>query len=328
MIIPAHDSGAWLAQTIESVLGQTWPDLELIVVDDGSTQDLRSRVARYGRAVSYIRQDNAGAGAARNTGLRAAAGDYIAFLDHDDLWLPEKLSIQLAVATRHPDSGLIVCDGVQFDGETILRPSLIGGPLGERLAASPEGEISGRFYREFLQRHPVACPAQGLIPRAVTERIGPLTTTRGEASDLDYHLRIAREYPVTFHRDRLVRWRYVPTSVSGPHERRPVEWAVMAVAAVGRQRSLCAPEDRSFVAAHFRSLARETGRKVFQYGRRGDRPYARSRLVKLLRLAPWGSRAILYLIALDLPAGLTTALLRVRRWLRALRGAARPSSEP
>ena len=67
-------------------------------------------------------------GAARNTGVRAASGDYLAFLDADDLWLPEKLAVQLAIAERHPDSGMIVCDGVYFDGATILAPPADGAP--------------------------------------------------------------------------------------------------------------------------------------------------------------------------------------------------------
>jgi glycosyltransferase involved in cell wall biosynthesis len=317
VIIAAYNSGPWLVETVDSVLAQTWPYREIIVVDDGSTEDLQACLAPRRSAVAYIRQRNAGPGAARNAGLRVAVGDYVAFLDHDDLWLPEKLSIQLAVATRHPESGLIVCDGVQFDGDRILRDHLIGGPLAERLAAAPEGEITGRFYREFLRGHPLACPAQGLIPRPVVDRIGPLSTVRGEASDLDYYLRIANAYPVTLHRDRLVRWRYLPSSVSGPQERRSVEWAVMTVGVLGRQRALCAPEDRPAVVSRFREVAREAAGEAFHYGMQRDRAYGRTRLARLHRVAPRESRAWLYLAALGLPSPLVTALIHARRRLRA-----------
>jgi len=316
VIIAAYNSGRLLTETVESALRQTYPRREIIVVDDGSTEDLRAHLAPYGDAISYIRQDNAGAGAARNNGLRAAAGDYIAFLDHDDLWLPAKLEVQLAAAARHPESGLIVCDGVQFDGETVLSPRLIGGTLGERMAVAPRGEITGRFYREFIEGNLVSCPAQGLIPRHVVERIGPLTTTRGEGSDLDYHLRIALEYPLTFHRHSLVRWRYLPSSVSGPHGRREVEWAVMTLAVLSRHRSLCPAEDRPLVLSKFRSLARQTARAAYYRGRQRDRAYARSRLARLLRLAPWESRAAVYLVALGLPAVLVSGLARCGWWLR------------
>lgn len=192
--------------------------------------------------------------------------------------------------------------------------------------AAPGGEITGRFYREFIHGNLVACPSQGLIPRQVVERVGPLTTTRGEASDFDYHLRIALAYPVTFHRDPLVRWRYLPSSVSGPQERRPVEWAVMTVAVLGRHRALCAAEDRPLVVSRFRTLARQAAREAFHYGRQHDSGYARSRLLKLLRLAPWRSGALLYLVALSFPGALIAALIHGRRRLRAAwRALARPA---
>lgn len=314
VIIAAHNSGVWLTETVDSALAQTGVRCEIIVVDDGSTEDVHARVRPYGSAVSYIRQENAGAGAARNTGVRAAAGDFIAFLDHDDVWLPDKLSIQLAVAVRHPESGLIVCDGVYFDGERILRPSLFGPALTARFAATPQPEITGSFYREFVLHNQVSCPAQTLIPRAVVERVGDLAATRGQASDFDYYLRIAHDYPVTFHRDRLVRWRYLASSVSGPEERRSIEWTVMAVAVLARHQAICASQHRPLVVSRFRELAREAARKAFHYGRLRDRVYARACLGKLRRLAPRESRAALYLAGLSLPPLVVTTF--VHSWLR------------
>ena len=314
VIIAAHNSGAWLTETVDSALAQAGVRCEVIVVDDGSTEDVHARVRPYGSAVSYIRQENAGAGAARNTGVRAASGDFIAFLDHDDVWLPDKLSIQLAMAARHPESGLIVCDGVYFDGERIIRPSLFGPAVTARLAATPQAEITGSFYREFVHGNQVSCPAQTLIPRAVVERVGELAATRGEASDFDYYLRIAHDYPVTFHRDRLVRWRYLASSVSGPEERRSIEWTVMAVVVLSRHQAICAPHHRPLVVSRFRELAREAARKAFHYGRRRDRAYARACLGKLRRLAPRESRAALYLAGLSLPPLVVTAF--VHGWLR------------
>ena len=318
VVIAAHNSGAWLTETIDSALAQTWSRREIIVVDDGSTQDLRACLQPYRSAVSYIRQDNAGAGAARNTGIRAASGDFIALLDHDDLWLPNKLSTQIAAAARHPESGLIVCDGVHFDGERILRESLYSPWLRKQLAAAPDGEITGSFYREFVDSNQVACPAQTLIPRAVIERTGALAATRGEASDLDYYLRIAHDHPVTFHRDRLVRWRYLASSVSGPEKRRPIEYAVMAVAVLSRHQALCAPQHRAMVMSRRRDLARTAALRAFRHGYRRDRAYARACLLKLRRLAPRESRAALYLAALSLPPAVMVALVHCWRQVRDL----------
>jgi glycosyltransferase involved in cell wall biosynthesis len=318
VVIAAYNSGAWLIEAVESALAQTWPRREVIVVDDGSTVDLWALLEPCKSAVTHIRQENAGAGAARNTGVRAASGDFIAFLDHDDVWLPDKLATQIAVAARHPESGLIVCDGVQFDGERILRESLYSPTLRRRFAAATGTEITDRFYYEFLDSNQVACPAQTLIPRAVMERTGVLAMTRGEASDLDYYLRIAHDYPVTFLRDRLVRWRYLASSVSGPAERRSIEWAVMAVSVLSRHRALCAPQHRSMVASRLGEIARGAALKAFHYGYRQDRAYARASLLKLRRLAPRESRAALYLAALALPPAVVTALAQCWRQARGL----------
>jgi glycosyltransferase involved in cell wall biosynthesis len=97
VLIPTYNRAYIVCRAIESVLAQTYPDIEVIVVDDGSTDDTRERIARFGDAVRYIYQQNAGLAAARNTGLAAARGEFIALQDSDDLWLPWKLEAQMAV---------------------------------------------------------------------------------------------------------------------------------------------------------------------------------------------------------------------------------------
>ena len=92
VIIPAYNHAAFLGQTIESALNQTWQDFEIIVVDDGSRDETPQVAARFGSAIRYIRQANHGMAATRNNGIRQASGEVISFLDDDDLWLPNYLS--------------------------------------------------------------------------------------------------------------------------------------------------------------------------------------------------------------------------------------------
>ncbi|MGA2602767.1 MAG: glycosyltransferase family 2 protein [Verrucomicrobiia bacterium] len=124
VVIPTYNYGHYICETVESALAQTYSPVEIIVVDDGSTDDTRERLATYGNRVRYIRQQNRGLSAARNTGIQAAQGAFIALLDSDDLWLPDKLERQVAVAVHQPDAGLVaseaftICeDGQRLDFE-------------------------------------------------------------------------------------------------------------------------------------------------------------------------------------------------------------------
>lgn len=107
VIIPAYNGDRFLAEAIESVLQQTEPDWEIIIVDDGSTDQTASVAQQYGKTVRYFSQTNLGVAASRNLGLAAALGDYIAFLDQDDLFLPHKLAAQGELLDRNPDLGIV-----------------------------------------------------------------------------------------------------------------------------------------------------------------------------------------------------------------------------
>jgi len=106
VIIPTYNRSRYVTKAIDSVLAQTYKDYEIIVVDDGSIDDTRQVLASYKDRITYIYQENSGQAAARNTGIRAAHGKWIAFLDSDDIWLPEKLSRQMEILRS---SGAKVC---------------------------------------------------------------------------------------------------------------------------------------------------------------------------------------------------------------------------
>ena len=107
VVIPAYNCERYLGRAIRSVLAQTYPRIECIVVDDGSTDGTAEVIDRFGSAVRAIRQENGGAAAARNAGIRTATGRYIAFLDADDYWLRNKLELQIHILEKNPDLVLI-----------------------------------------------------------------------------------------------------------------------------------------------------------------------------------------------------------------------------
>jgi hypothetical protein len=116
VVIPTYNRAAYLAEAIDSVRDQRYRRLEIIVVDDGSTDDTRAVAARYARAIRYVWQPNSERGAARNHGLRLARGEFVAFLDSDDLWTPDKLDWDLDLFRRRPEFGVVYADTLIVDG--------------------------------------------------------------------------------------------------------------------------------------------------------------------------------------------------------------------
>jgi glycosyltransferase involved in cell wall biosynthesis len=109
-VIPAYNRARFLPAAVDSIRAQTYPCMEIVIVDDGSTDDTERTVQQLGAGVRYIRQANAGPAAARNRGIREARGELVAFLDTDDRWLPDKLALQVDVIRRDPTVALVCAD--------------------------------------------------------------------------------------------------------------------------------------------------------------------------------------------------------------------------
>src|SRR5215831_13288100 len=114
-VIPTYNYARYVTGAVESVLAQSFDDLEIVVVDDGSTDETADTLRPFLDRIRYIRQGHRGLAAARNTGIRVARGPYVAFLDSDDLWLPEKVSVQIARLNGDPAVGLVYGEAVLFD---------------------------------------------------------------------------------------------------------------------------------------------------------------------------------------------------------------------
>ena len=147
-LVTFHNQAPFVAPTLDSVLAQTYSKLEVVVVDDGSTDDTRARCLAYGDRIRLVTRPNGGASAARNTGLAIARGTYIAHLDGDDLWHSEKIAVQVDAARRFPEAGMVVVDGHKFRDDGPDEPGLIRGAVGALLATAPEG----RTLRPMLRR--------------------------------------------------------------------------------------------------------------------------------------------------------------------------------
>jgi transketolase len=257
VVIPVYNRGEALAETLDSALAQTWGRLEIIVVDDGSVDTSPDVCRRYGDRIRYLRRPHLGAGAARNAGIEAASGEYIALLDHDDLWLPDKLLRQIEIAGEHPDSGMIVCNGEPLDAPPGIEPWLLSARLGHlSFEGGAPGVITRNFYVRLLTANFISCPALTLIPRRVLEEVGPLSTRGDESTDTELYLRIALEYPFTVHNDSLVRKRYVEGARSGPTHLRPIVGALRNLTTYHRHVPVCPQQHLPVLLRSIRSRVR------------------------------------------------------------------------
>jgi glycosyltransferase involved in cell wall biosynthesis len=124
VVIPTYNSAHLLDDALQSVLEQTYKDFEIIVVDDGSTDNTSEVVSKYNDKLHYFRVDNRGPAKARNYGISKATGKYIAFLDADDKWLPTKLEKQVSMFEQNPEFGMVFTENSLFDAKGIYKNSL------------------------------------------------------------------------------------------------------------------------------------------------------------------------------------------------------------
>ncbi len=191
VIIPTYNRAAYLGDALRSVQAQTHPNVEIIVADDGSTDNTAEVVAGFGDAITYLLLSHRGQPAAtRNGGLRVARGEYVAFLDSDDLFLPGKLSLQLAAFETHPEAALVYSNGHFFRDDP-------GQPTGYVLDGLPSP--SGSVFPELLRGNFLTTPVV-LVRRSCFDTVG-LFDERPDffvGEDFDLWLRIAAQFSVFY----------------------------------------------------------------------------------------------------------------------------------
>lgn len=201
VIIPAYNHARYIAETLDSVLAQTYPIHEIIVVDDGSTDETPQVLAAYGDHLRVLRKTNEGAAAARNSGLEIATGDLIAFVDADDIWLPHKLESQVRCfeqgAAAGSPLGLVHCGMEEVDAG------------GESICQRTDG-LAGAVAEEMLLWRRVVILGGGsgvVMPRKVIQEVGGFDASLSVSCDWDLYLRIALRYPVGFVAGPLLKYR-------------------------------------------------------------------------------------------------------------------------
>jgi glycosyltransferase involved in cell wall biosynthesis len=196
VIIPAYNATGFVGDCLASVAGQRPPlSLEVIAVNDGSTDGTLEKL-RSIDSLTCLTQANLGPAAARNAGIRQARGDYIAFLDADDLWPPDKLRQQLALLERHPDAALCFGDCRQFTHDT-ERPRTLFEEGGYGRPAWGDSAYVPDAYAQLLRNNFITTGSV-VVRRRVLEAMGGFDESLRLVEDLELWLRIARQHPVVY----------------------------------------------------------------------------------------------------------------------------------
>ena len=190
-IIPTYNRKAYVLEAVDSVLEQTYGDYELIVVDDGSEDGTGEALKEYSEKLRYAHQDNNGVSSARNSGLELAEGEFIAFLDSDDLWLPEKLDIQVAWMDKHPEAQICYTDEIWIRRGVRVNPR------------KKHAKYSGEIYPQCLPLC-IISPSSALMRRGLFEEVGTFDPSFPVCEDYDLWLRVAARFPVFFIPQKLI----------------------------------------------------------------------------------------------------------------------------
>ena len=183
IIIPTYNRGWILNEAIDSVLAQDYKEYELIVVDDGSTDNTREILDTYGQDILVLRQANKGVSAARNRGIAEAGGQLVAFLDSDDLWLPRKLSRQVDYFNLNPDTVINQTEEIWMRNDVRVNP--------KDRHRKPSGMIFERSLGLCL-----VSPSAVMIQKTLFDGVGAFDENLPACEDYDLWLRISCRYPV------------------------------------------------------------------------------------------------------------------------------------
>ncbi|MBD2250025.1 glycosyltransferase family 2 protein [Nostoc parmelioides] len=203
VVIPAYNAMKYLPATVESVLQQTFTDIEILIINDGSSDNIIAWTTQItDPRVQVISQENQGLSGARNTGINHASGEYIAFIDADDLWLPTKLEKQVKCLDNYPQAGLVYTWTAWTD-ET-------GKPTGVIVASDVEGYV----WEQMVVNDKISNGSSAMVRRICFDKVGLFDTELTSSEDRDMWIRLAAHYHFAVVKEPLTLYRRHSQSMS------------------------------------------------------------------------------------------------------------------
>lgn len=204
VVMPTYNYARYIGEAIDSVLAQTRSDYEIIVIDDGSNDGTGDLIKNKYPMVRYFYTKQNGVSSARNLGIKVSKGEFIAFLDADDVWLPEKLEKQIDVFNKKKEVGMVYTENCSFDKYN----RIVDRSLGKREKLMRGDVVRNIFLNSYLTTSTV------MVRKAVFDRVGLFEEQLKAAEDDNMWMRIAMEYPIEMIDEPLVRYRITEGSLS------------------------------------------------------------------------------------------------------------------
>jgi glycosyltransferase involved in cell wall biosynthesis len=279
--IVTHNRATYLPRAIRSIVAQSYRDLEVVVVDDGSTDQTPAALEPYADKIRYVRREHEGKAASRNAAVQAAEGELLAFCDSDDCWQPDRLERQLRVLDDRPEAGMVHGHIALIDGDSQPLPQLTA----EHRVLLSRAHRNGASYAGYASD--CRCFSSTiLVRREVFDTVG-LYDSRLPIEDYDFYLRLVLDFPVEFMDDKPLAWYRVhhgqtPNETLGAGQ---IQTAEKHLALLDRRPDV--PDARA-ARRNFNLMIARSWKAL------GDRRRARTAALRALRLgAPGAVRAAL-----------------------------------
>jgi len=320
VVVATHNGARFVARTLESLLAQSVGPLQIVVCDDGSSDNTPALLQTFGSDISVVRQQNRGVSAARNRGAALARARHIAFLDHDDVWEPYLLERQLAQLARYPDAGLAYADSWVVDDNDRKHGRR------RRWLDYREGDVQA----DLLLGNFVPLET-ALMPTAIFRRLGGFNEELRYLEDYDLFLRLSALAPVVFLDQPLARYRIHDSNLSHHREALLAEWVLVLEQLLEQ-----GPRPAAERARIEGQIGLRAGETAWHALRRGDADGARAWLRRARGRCPSGVSTrvrLLHALVAGMPAGLSGSLRRllprhVLYGVRLGRGAAQSERSP
>ena len=284
VVIPAYNCALYVGMAVRSALDQDYPNKEIVVVNDGSTDNTADVLAQFGARIVVVNQSNSGVAAARNLGMQTARGAYIALLDADDVWLPGKLRKQVDYLNAHPELGAVYCAWREWQPDAHGKFTLPRLGRDEMEQDGIEAQDSGWLYNKlFLDC--IIHTTTLLMRREIMEQAGKFDPALRRGQDYDYWFRMSRLAPIHKLRAVLSLYRIHPESIT--HKPQRANYPVLVIQKALDQWGRVGPDGTETPQAVIDGvLARHWFNFGYQHLQQGDPELAYQAFRQCIRLRP------------------------------------------